>query len=140
MFRFNHDFKKVIRECANSKHGERKRGTWITSGIIEAYSELNRLGYAHSVEAYLNERLVGGIYGISLGKYFSAESMFYLMPNASKLCLLYLINFLKEQSVDWIDCQVINPTTEKFGATEILRTTYMEMLAPALSGATIKFA
>lgn len=128
----DHNFEEVIVECARSKNRKKQSGTWITDHIIGGYTKLNRLGFAHSFEVYDCDELVGGVYGVSLGGYFSAESMFYKRPNASKLALHALISFLKPQGLTWIDCQVASPFTTSLGAQEISREKFMELLGEAL--------
>ncbi len=130
-FTFDKDFRKVIEGCASS--GNRKKGTvsWIYPQMVEAYCALHEAGHAHSIECYEQDDLVGGLYGVSIGKLFCAESMFYLRPNASKICLVKLVEHLRQQGLNWLDCQVINPFTAKMGAEEIPREQYMQMLSKA---------
>jgi len=120
-------FEQVISHCAN-----RCEGTWITPDIIDAYINLHREGIAHSVETYLDGELVGGLYGVSWGKYFCGESMFYLRSGASKAALVYLVEYLKTRGVKWIDIQNISPLFELFGAREIPRAEFMELLKSAI--------
>lgn len=127
------DFAAVIEGCAKVRNRKGQRGTWITKGMIAAYCKFHQAGFAHSVECWRENKLVGGIYGVSIGGMFAAESMFYLESNASKLALLALIDHLRKQGVAWIDCQVLNPTTESLGATEVPRAEYMKLLAAALA-------
>jgi len=104
-FKINENFDKVIRNCAKVKR-KHEDGTWINEEFIKAYTKLYELGFAISVESYYEGELVGGFYGVAIGKYFSGESMFYLKPDASKLALIYFCNVLKENGVEYIDCQV----------------------------------
>jgi leucyl/phenylalanyl-tRNA--protein transferase len=120
-------FDQVISHCAN-----RSDGTWITPDIISSYKKLHHEGAAHSVETYLDDELVGGLYGVSWGKYFCGESMFHLRSGASKLALVYLVNSLRERGFEWIDIQNISPLFELFGAREIPRTRFMELLKNAI--------
>lgn len=94
----------------------------------KAYCDLHRAGFAHSFECYEGDSLVGGLYGVSIGRSFAGESMFYIAPNASKLTLLFLFKFLEEHGVGWIDCQVMTPLFHSFGAEEIPRDEFLEML------------
>lgn len=127
-------FEAVIRACA-AQPRPGQAGTWITEGMVRAYVELHRRGRAHSVEAWRGEggeaKLVGGIYGVDSGGAFSAESMFYLEPNASKLALLHLIDLLKEKGSEWLDIQQLTPHLEKLGAREIKRPDFLRRLSQA---------
>ena len=123
-------FEAVIRACAEAPRPGQD-GTWITDEMIRAYVELHRGGRAHSVEAWNGEKLVGGIYGVDSGGAFSAESMFYREPNASKLALLHLIDLLKEKGSEWLDIQQLTPHLERLGAREIKRTDYLRRLSQA---------
>jgi leucyl/phenylalanyl-tRNA--protein transferase len=121
--RIDSAFEQVISHCAN-----RPDGTWITPDIIAAYTTFHYEGIAHSVETYCDGELVGGLYGVSWGKYFCGESMFHLRSGASKAALVYLVNSLKERGFEWIDIQNVSPLFELFGAREILRAEFMELL------------
>ncbi|MBI1822807.1 MAG: leucyl/phenylalanyl-tRNA--protein transferase [Nitrospirae bacterium] len=123
----NHDFDRVIRECAARKE------TWITEEIISSYMALHRLGKAHSVEAYLRNHLAGGLYGVALGGAFMGESMFTLERDASKVCLVYLVQRLNERGFQLLDTQFITPHLRQFGAIEIKRQEYMKRLQRALA-------
>lgn len=120
-------FEKVIRGCAEPR-GEENQTTWISEGIIEAYTKLHRLGYAHSVEAWEEDRLVGGLYGVALGGLFAGESMFYRETDASKICLVHLVDRLEERDFDLLDVQWVNAHLEQFGAYEISREEYERRL------------
>lgn len=124
--RRNERFEEVIHHCANRPH------TWISQDLIRLYTELHKLGYAHSVEAYHNERLVGGLYGVALGGAFFGESMFSLMSNASKVCFAHLVEHLRERGFILLDSQYANPFTISLGAIEIPRSQYLTYLAEAL--------
>ena len=127
-FSINRAFPSVIRACAQAlRAGE--TGTWITPQIIRAYCELNQLGYAHSVEAWEDEELVGGIYGVETDGAFGGESMFYTRPNASKLALLFLIEHLQSRSLDWMDIQMMTPHMAALGAKLLTRDEFLEKLA-----------
>jgi leucyl/phenylalanyl-tRNA--protein transferase len=128
-------FDDVIAACAEAPRPG-QAGTWITSGMLKAYRELHRLGRAHSVEAWRareggKPELVGGIYGVDAGGAFSAESMFYREPNASKLALLHLIELLKAKGSEWLDIQQLTPHLEKLGAREIKRPDFLRWLSQA---------
>jgi leucyl/phenylalanyl-tRNA--protein transferase len=107
-------------------------GAWISEEMILAYTELHRLGFAHSVEAYLDGTLVGGLYGIGIGAVFCGESMFSQLPNSSKVAFHYLIQILKTQKFELLDTQFINENVLRYGAIEISRATYLRRLAKAL--------
>ena len=131
-FSFNRAFSEVIQMCSELKNRGEQNGTWITSDIIKGYTALHRIGFCHSIEAWHEDRLVGGLYGVSLGGFFSGESMFFREPNASKLALWHLVDHLRESEVEWIDCQVTTPLIHKLGAVEITRKRYMTLLKMAL--------
>lgn len=135
--RINHDFESVMRGCAVSRNDS--EDTWISEEIIEAYSGLNKMGYAHSVEAYYENRLVGGLYGVSIGAAFFGESMFYLEPNASKVAFHHLIEVLKKQNFLLLDTQFINDNVKRFGAIEIPKVQYLNLLKIAINK-KVKFA
>jgi leucyl/phenylalanyl-tRNA--protein transferase len=128
---FDADFSGVIARCAAVKR-RRQRGTWITDEMREAYTALHSLGYAHSVESWKEGRLVGGLYGVSLGKIFFGESMFTLESNASKAALVTLVRVLHSKGFKLIDSQVYTEHMERFGAREIPRSEYLKMLKECL--------
>lgn len=130
------DTPAVIRECAVSTKRKDSGATWITTEMIEAYTALYRAGYCHSVESYIGERLVGGLYGVSIGGMFAGESMFYLEPNASKVAFHHLVELLKAEGAKWIDCQQLTPLLKSFGAREVPRSEFMRLLEPAQSSRT----
>ena len=125
---FDRDFKSVIRMCASIKRKSQK-GTWITPEMINAYIRLHELGYAHSVEVYLNGELVGGLYGVSIGRTFFGESMFHAVSNASKVGFVNLVERLKIWDFDMIDCQQSTPHMARFGAVEISRKKFLDILS-----------
>jgi leucyl/phenylalanyl-tRNA---protein transferase len=116
----SHDlaFHRVIEECATirTETGER---TWITKEMQTAYTELHRLGFAHSIECWQGDRLVGGLYGIALGRVFFGESMFSRMKYASQFALIELLSFLKKINFQMVDCQMTTDHLLRFGAREI---------------------
>lgn len=125
------NFKEVISLCARSRSCGRQPGTWITEQMIESYTALYNMGYCHSVECYDNDILVGGLYGVSLGRFFAGESMFHLVRSCSKFCFCFLCQFLAKRGNSWIDCQQITPLLRTFGAVEIDRAIFQDMLAQA---------
>jgi leucyl/phenylalanyl-tRNA---protein transferase len=129
--RINHNFEGVMRGCAVTRRDS--EDTWISEEIIEAYTGLNKMGFAHSVEAYLNDTLVGGLYGVSIGSAFFGESMFYTEPNASKVAFHHLIQVLRERGFQLLDTQFINDNVRRFGAIEIPKFQYLNMLKKATS-------
>jgi leucyl/phenylalanyl-tRNA---protein transferase len=124
------DFPGVIRGCAAGRG--RKGGTWLTPKMIAAYIHLHELGHAHSVEAWQDGRLAGGIYGVAIAGLFAAESMFYRVPEASKVALVHLVEQLRKQGYALLDIQQLTPHTARFGAIEIPRREYLRRLAEAL--------
>jgi leucyl/phenylalanyl-tRNA--protein transferase len=128
-------FEKVIRSCAATERPGQP-GTWITEEMIGAYGQLHRMGLAHSVEAWQEERLVGGLYGVSLGRCFFGESMFALRSDASKIAFVTLVRQLQRWGVELIDCQVHTEHLARFGATCWSRGRFLEQLARALEGET----
>lgn len=110
------NFLGVMKACQQSQRPE-QTSTWISDEMVEGYYELHRLGYAHSIEAYLEDRLVGGLYGVSFGDIFFGESMFHLEPNASKICFVTLVAQLIAWRFALIDCQMQTKTLENFGAS-----------------------
>ncbi|WP_293443706.1 leucyl/phenylalanyl-tRNA--protein transferase [Persephonella sp.] len=124
---FDRDFETVIKMCASIKR-KGQEGTWITPDMIEAYTHLHRLGYAHSVEVYLDGKLVGGLYGVSIGRTFFGESMFHTVSNASKVAFVHLVERLKRWDFDIIDCQQPTPHMARFGAVDISRKKFLDIL------------
>lgn len=128
---FNKNFSEVIKHCQTIKRKGQK-GTWITDSMYEAYLKLHNLGIAKSVEVWQQDKLVGGLYGVDLGKVFCGESMFSLVPNASKVAFVSLIEKLKHENFLLLDCQVHNNHLEKLGAFEITRENYLKILKSSL--------
>ncbi|MBI2520638.1 MAG: leucyl/phenylalanyl-tRNA--protein transferase [Bdellovibrio sp.] len=129
---FNHDFVKIINSCANIHSAQGSKATWITQEIIDAYIALYEAGHAFSVETWLEEDIVGGLYGVSLGNYVSGESMFYLKPHASKVALAVLANSLLPRNVTWLDTQMITPATQAMGGEYITRKEFVKKLKAAI--------
>ena len=132
------DFSGVIASCSQAKRPGQS-GTWITSDIIEAYTELHRLGWAHSAEAYLGGELAGGCYGILMGKVFFGESMFSIKPNASKAAFITFARMLFEKGVRLIDCQQHTAHLESLGAEDISRTEFIALLRDAVRDRETEF-
>lgn len=127
-FAVDRNFKEVITSCAAAVRKDQD-GTWITSGIIETYCQFHRLGYAHSFEAYDEQgNLAGGLYGISVGRIFCGESMFYRVSGASKFAFVKMAEFLKNAGVKVIDTQMVTNATAAFGAKEIPSAEYISLL------------
>jgi leucyl/phenylalanyl-tRNA---protein transferase len=133
-YRFTVDdaFPAVIRACADAPRGH-ENGTWINATIEQLYTDLWQRGYAHSVECWEGDTLIGGLYGVSLVGAFFGESMFSLRPNTSRMCMVLLLRTLQEAGYRLLDTQYINPHLLQFGAVEIARYDYLTRLAYALN-------
>lgn len=129
--RFDSAFENVIRACALPRRD--RAGTWISEEIIQSYSELHRQGHAHSAELWLDERLVGGAYGVCIGRMFYGESMFARVSDASKIALAYLIYFLRKNGVELIDCQQETAHLASLGAVPIPRREFIEHIRKAVT-------
>lgn len=127
---FDRDFEGVISHCQKPRPYE--KGTWINDEIKAAYIKLHQSGYAHCVEVELDGQLLGGLYGISLGKAFFGESMFSLQTNGSKLALYYLIEKLKNWGFTWLDCQVWSEHLASLGSQTLPREQFLSLLDKAL--------
>ena len=130
-------FDRVISECARVPR-EKQRGTWIVAEMVEAYCRLHASGFAHSVEAWADNRLAGGLYGVSLGRCFFGESMFTLVSNASKVAFVALVQYLQSLNFTLIDCQISTDHLIRFGAREISRTRYLRELEEGLKAPTLR--
>jgi leucyl/phenylalanyl-tRNA---protein transferase len=128
----NREFERVMRACAEADRNDDDPGTWISEEIIESYVELHRLGLAHSVETWQEDRLVGGLYGVGLGGAFFGESMFHHATDASKVALAALVERMRTRGFTLLDIQWVTPHLEQFGAVEISRGKYLQLLAQAL--------
>jgi leucyl/phenylalanyl-tRNA--protein transferase len=126
-------FREVMTQCAGPRPQYPEGGTWITPAMIEAYTELHQLGYAHSVETWQKGRLVGGLYGVALGGAFFGESMFSRAPDASKVALVVLVRQLRAWGFRLFDCQQSSPHVRRFGAEDIPRRNFLALLAAALA-------
>lgn len=124
---WDQNFEDVIKNCQKIDR-EDQLGTWITSKMLAAYIQLHKKGYAHSVEVWLDNELVGGLYGISLGKVFFGESMFAKVSNASKFGFISLVNQLKQKGFLLIDCQQETKHLESLGANAIKRKDFIDIL------------
>jgi leucyl/phenylalanyl-tRNA--protein transferase len=120
-------FTEVIEACATADRPE-QQGTWITGDMAKSYAELHRLGFAHSVEAWADGILVGGLYGVTVGQVFFGESMFARAPDASKVAFVALFRQLERWGHDMLDSQVYTEHLARFGAREIPRDDYLERL------------
>lgn len=132
---FDKAFERVMDRCA-AKRRPGQRGTWITADMKRAYQRLHELGVAHSSEAYLDGKLVGGLYGVSLGGAFFGESMFADVPDASKVAFVMLVRQLEAWGIDLVDCQVTTAHLARFGAREVPRGDFLAQLTQALGKKT----
>lgn len=138
--RFDTAFEDVMRACA-APRGE-DQGTWISEDIVQGYCDLHKLGYAHSTEVWLDGELVGGAYGVCIGRMFYGESMFARVTDASKVALTYLVFFLREHGVKMLDCQQETAHLASLGAKAISRAEFLRWVKhasalPAISNWTI---
>jgi leucyl/phenylalanyl-tRNA---protein transferase len=127
MFSINEAFPEVINNCKKIYRAGQD-GTWITNEVVASYKKMHEFGYAHSAEAWLNGELVGGLYGIRIGKVFFGESMFSLVSNASKYAFINYVQQLKKEGVQLIDCQVYTEHLESLGASMIPREEFIKLL------------
>jgi leucyl/phenylalanyl-tRNA--protein transferase len=127
--RVNHDFEATMRGCMQQRAGE----TWISEKLIRAYTQLHELGFAHSVEAWRNGTLAGGLYGVSLGGAFFGESMFHRERDASKVALVHLVERLREREFELLDTQASTPHLARFGCVEIPAGEYLDRLRKAIT-------
>jgi leucyl/phenylalanyl-tRNA---protein transferase len=126
-FRVDAAFDEVVAGCAAPRtYGH---GTWITHEMAAAYAHLHRLGWAHSFETWHDDVLVGGLYGVAIGRVFFGESMFTRMTDASKVALVHAVSFLSDRAFELIDCQVASAHTMSLGATNLRRADFLELLA-----------
>jgi leucyl/phenylalanyl-tRNA--protein transferase len=129
--RIDTQFEAVMRACAAPRAYEDE--TWISEEIIQAYVELYQMGFAHSVEVYEHDELVGGLYGVHIGSAFFGESMFMKVSNASKVAFHFLIEILRANDFSLLDTQFINDNVQRYGAIEIKRAVYEKLLAKSLT-------
>ena len=135
--RVDYDFEAVMKACASTFRPDQD-GTWITEDMLEAYVDLHRMGLAHSVECWQDGKLVGGLYGISLGKIFFGESMFHHVTDASKVAFFYLSHFCKEIGFTFIDCQMHTDHLQSLGAQTMPREEYLNIIAANNNEETLK--
>ncbi|QYF91937.1 leucyl/phenylalanyl-tRNA--protein transferase [Massilia sp. PAMC28688] len=128
--RFDSEFETVMRACAAPRKDE--PGTWISEAIIDGYTGLHEMGYAHSSELWLDGELVGGAYGVCIGRMFYGESMFARVTDGSKIALAFLVDFLRSQGVQMIDCQQETDHLASLGAAPISRSAFLEHLGKAI--------
>ena len=126
-------FRDVMQHCAGPRPQYPDGGTWITAEMLDAYTRLHELGYAHSVETWQEGQLIGGLYGVALGGVFFAESMFTRVPDASKVALVSLVRQLQGWGFSLMDCQQSSPHVMALGAEEITRRDFLDHLAVALA-------
>jgi leucyl/phenylalanyl-tRNA--protein transferase len=120
-------FREVMQACCTAPR-DGQDGTWIVPAIIDAYCRLHELGHAHSVETWMDGKLVGGLYGVAMGKMFYGESMFHKVTDASKIAFVHLVRWLEKQGYGMIDCQMHTSHLERFGAREIPRSEFAARL------------
>lgn len=123
----NQAFAEVMRECQRQVRAGQK-GSWITAELIAAYSDLNKLGGAISVECWQNDELISGIYGVRSKTYFSCESMFFKKPNASKYAFIQLVKHLQKQGLTWMDLQMVTDVSGSFGGKYISRDEFLDRI------------
>ncbi len=128
---FDQNFSAVIRACAEVPRSGAS-STWISPQLLEAYEQLAQAGHAHSVECWQEGRLVGGVYGVSVGGFFAGESMFHRADDASKVALVHLDRHLASRGFTLLDCQMVTSVTRSLGAMEIPRADYLDRLARAV--------
>jgi len=133
--KMNSAFSEVMSKCASVER-ENQNGSWIHSSMITAYSVLHDLGHAHSVETYLDGKLVGGLYGVAIGSIFYGESMFSLHNDASKVALAFLVNHLKNNGFEIIDCQMNTMHLTSLGAREIKRDEFLNIVSSGIQKET----
>jgi len=133
--RVDYDFRAVIQACGEARRG--RMTTWINGPIRDAYITLHDRGHCHSVEAWRENRLVGGLYGVSLGRAFFGESMFSRETDASKVCLVHLVERLRERGFVLLDTQFTTEHLKRFGAVDVPRRRYEKMLEEALKGRAV---
>lgn len=135
--RFNTAFADVMDGCA--AEAPDRPSTWINSTIRGLYTELHRMGHAHSVEAFEGDELVGGLYGVSLGAAFFGESMFSRRTNASKICLVHLVEHLRARGFRLLDTQFTTEHLKTFGAIDVPKDAYVKLLVAAMDGDSLQF-
>lgn len=129
--RIDYDFERIMRECARPR--DASPGLWISEDLVQSYVELHHAGFAHSIEAYLDDELVGGLYGVSIGGLFAGESMFHRVTDASKVCLVFLVEHMRDRGFTLLDTQFMTEHLRTFGAFEMPNSRYLERLKDAIS-------
>ena len=124
-------FRSVMEGCAEA--GPRRRTTWVSPLFIDAYSRLHAEGHAHSVECWRGNHLVGGVYGVAIGGFFSGESMFHRATDASKMALYFLVHHLLFRGFTLFDIQMLTPVTQRLGAITLARDQYLDRLGRAVN-------
>lgn len=122
----NQNFQEIINLCKKAKRKD--SGTWITQEVINGYVELHQLGKAYSIEVRKDGDIVGGLYGVCIDDFYSAESMFFIEPQASKMAVTFLIELLNKKQVKWLDIQMVTPVTQSFGGEELPRKEFLKLL------------
>jgi leucyl/phenylalanyl-tRNA--protein transferase len=135
--RFDHDFDAIIAACGEETQG--RPSTWINQTIKGLYSTLHKMGHAHTVEAWDGDQLVGGLYGVSLGSAFFGESMFSRRTDASKICLVHLVDHLRSSGFTLLDTQFTTEHLKTFGAIDVPKDEYEHLLAAAMDSPHLKF-
>lgn len=125
-FSVNRSFAEIMQQCAAPR--AKQPETWILPQMQQAYLQLHKKGYAHSIEVWQQEKLVGGLYGVLIGSLFCGESMFNRLPDTAKLALVLLQQHMQQAAPGWIDCQLPNPFLLQLGATELVRDDYVMLL------------
>ena len=133
---FNTCFTEVMRACGQNREG----GTWVTPDMLASYTEMHRLGHAHSVETWVGDELAGGVYGLAVGGLFAAESMFFRVSDGSKVALAALVSRLRKRRFTLLDVQMTTSHTERLGAVNISRAEYLERLHDAVRVTGVSFA
>lgn len=128
---YDQDFANVIKCCAEPRG--KSSEPWLSPDLVYAYTQLHKLGYAHSVEVWHDGKLVGGEYGVAIGGYYSGESMFHREDHASRVAMVYLVEHLREKGFTLLDVQYLNPTSIEFGGYEVEHEEYLQILNRALS-------
>jgi len=126
--KFDTNFRNIMIECKKIREGIDKKGTWISNEIIDAYTKLHEIGFAHSFEAYYEGELVGGGYGVNIGNIFCGESMFAKKTDASKVAFFHLVQRLKENDFKMIDCQIPSNHLQSLGAKTITRKEFLNLV------------
>jgi len=136
---FDRAFEEVISACGGPRfvEGELDGGTWITPEIVAGYSDLHAMGWVHSVEAWQDGHLVGGLYGVLIGAHFCGESMFHRQSDASKACVVALVDKLEASGAKWLDIETMTPHFERLGAREIPRVQFMDWMREAQERALV---